>query len=428
MLPQKIRDMFPHAGHYDEVLPDYKENCFANIPSAVAHLLGVQASSPLGPILDAAKITPGPQKVVLFFVDGFGYTQWLRYTPQFETLKRFYRDGSLAPLTSIFPSTTAAALTAVHSGFTPMEHGLPEWWVYFRELGKIVTTLPFTLMGEKGNDQLLAAGVDPKILFNGTTLYEKLAASGVSSTVLVDADYAHGAYSSLVHRGSTTLPFADVRNMFDTLRRHLESSSGPSYTFVYWANIDAIAHEFGPHSDEYRKSLHEFFDAFETEFVAKLSLGAARDLTLLMTADHGQILVDPKRTVYLDCYPEVVDNLRVGPEGKKILPWGSPRDMFLAVQPEEIDSVVDFLERTLDARVVRSTDALAAGLFGKGVIHPEFTSRIGDILIIPHGDGTVWYEHTPGKKFNLHGMHGGLHKEEMLVPFALLKGDRLNKP
>jgi hypothetical protein len=61
------------------------------------------------------------------------------------------------------------------------------------------------------------------------------------------------------------------------------------------------------------------------------------------------------------------------------------------------------------------------GLFGKGKPKKEFYERVGNLLILPYKNHTIWYEHIKGKKFDLLGHHGGLSEDEMLVPFAIAK-------
>src|SRR3989344_2803977 len=149
MVFEEIEKQIKEKQNGEFLYPRYESFCFSNIPSAVLYLLGLRKESPLASILNKADITPAnSKKVILFLVDGFGYKQWLKYADQYEFLKRFTEKGVVAPVTTVFPSTTAAALTTVHSGLTPQEHGLPEWWVYFDELDKIIVTLPFTPIGE----------------------------------------------------------------------------------------------------------------------------------------------------------------------------------------------------------------------------------------------------------------------------------------
>ena len=48
-----------------------------------------------------------------------------------------------AAITSVFPSTTASAITTSYTGRTPLEHGLTGWFAYFGEAGCVGAPLPF---------------------------------------------------------------------------------------------------------------------------------------------------------------------------------------------------------------------------------------------------------------------------------------------
>lgn len=427
MIFEEIGKQIEEKRRGEFLYPCYESFCFSNIPSAILYLLGLRKESPLSSILDKADIAPtNSKKVVLFLIDGFGYKQWLKYADRYEFLKRFTEGGVVAPITTVFPSTTAAALTTVHSGLTPQEHGLPEWWVYFDELGKIIVTLPFTPIGEKGLDKLLDAGVDPKILFDGKTIHEILSESKIPSFTFIRDTYANSAYSKTIHRGSETTPFINSSDLLTNLRKKIAEISTPAYFYVYWDATDSIAHTYGPHTEQYLAELNGFFYLLQKEFVEKIE-NLAGEISIMITADHGQVNVDPKQTAYLNQYSEVVDNFQMGPNGNKILPWGSVRDVFLAIKPEKLDKVFEFLTKTFQnkATVMKTEAALECGLFGQRNLHKKFKSRVGNILILPHGNSTIWYEHFKDGKFDLLGMHGGLTADEMLVPFAVAKGNQL---
>ena len=428
MIFDKIQKQIEERKRGEFIYPCYESYCFSNIPSAVLYLLGLRKTSPLSGILDKANITQAnSKKVVLFLIDGFGYKQWLEYANKYKFLKRFTKKGIVAPITTIFPSTTAATLTTIHSGLTPQEHGLPEWWVYFDELDKIIVTLPFTPLGEEGRDKLLDAGVDPKILFDGKTIYEILSESKIPSFTFIRDTYAKSAYSKTVHKGSETISFINSSDLLVNLRKKITEISTPAYFYVYWDAVDSIAHTYGPHTEQYLAELNGFFYLLQEEFLQELEKNSAEEISILITADHGQVNTNPKQTIYLNQYQEVVDNFAVGPSGNKILPWGSPRDIFLAVKPEKLNEVFEFLTKTLQnkATIMKTEEALKEGLFGNGDLHKKFNSRIGNILILPHGNLTVWYEHFKDEKFDLLGMHGGLSPDEMLIPLAVAKGNQL---
>jgi hypothetical protein len=406
------------------VYPQYEGYCFSNIPDTVQYLFGLSKTSSLSTILNKAGISPAKrQNVVALLLDGFGWSQWQRYTDRYEFLKRLTERGVLAPLTSIFPSTTATAVTTIHSGLTPQEHGLLEWWVYFEELGQVIATLPFRPLDGDRQDQLLESGTNPRSLVDGNTYYGTLNKSGIPSYNLINDALKNTAYSSLVLEGSMVVPFTDAAGLMKTLCSKLTEVPPPAYFFAYWGAIDYVAHDYGVHSEPYLAEIELLLTLLQKEFIERLSGNVAEETVLLVFADHGQINVDPQETIYLNKYPQLVKNLRTGLDGENIIPWGSARDVFLAVEEGRLDETVDFLTEELKSKasVLKADEALEDGLFGRGDLHTKFKSRIGDILLLPEGNLTLYYEQPRHKEFTMLGVHGGLSPDEMLVPFAAAK-------
>lgn len=405
------------------ISPCYTSYCLSQLPSAILGLLGIpQPEHPLANILQqVAAHQRSPRKVILLVIDGFGWRQWRRDAERYDFFARLTERGAIAPMTTVFPSTTAAALTTIHSGLTPQEHGLPEWFVYFDELDSIVATLPFTPLGSKGRDRLLEVGVNPAILFNGKTIYQRLATAQVPSFTFARAEYARSAYSRRVHKGSQTISYINASDLLVNVRQKLLEVSGPAYFYVYWDAVDAIAHTYGPHTEQYHAELMGFSHVLLKELLEKVDARVAEEVLLIVTADHGHINVAPKATLYLQRYPTLVRSLQHSPAGNAILPWGSPRDLFLCVQEEQLLEMEAWLRKRLHdyATVLTIDDALQQGLFGLGKPHKRFKSRVGNLLILPHRDHMVWYEHLKGRKFELLGMHGGLTVDEILIPLAV---------
>ena len=109
------------------------------------------------------------------------------------------------------------------------------------------------------------------------------------------------------------------------------------------------------------------------------------------------------------------------------MPTWSPRDVVLYIDDEKLDRVLEYLSEALSDRavVMKTQDALERGLFGTGAPSRRFLDRAGNLLILPRGDGTIWYEHEPGRRFDLLGMHGGLTERELLIPLAISNLSRL---
>ena len=70
---------------------------------------------------------------------------------------------------------------------------------------------------------------------------------------------------------------------------------------------------------------------------------------------------------------------------------------------------------------MKTTTAINTGLFGIGDVSKTFSERVGDLLVLPNHNETVWFEHFKGIKFVSLGHHGGLNQDEMIVPFMISK-------
>ena len=88
------------------ILPRYQDYCFANLPSTILKLFGCHHPNPALP----SNVFPYPQKyqrLILILIDAFGFQNFKNQQSQF----RFLTNKTIvSPLTSVFPSTTAAAI------------------------------------------------------------------------------------------------------------------------------------------------------------------------------------------------------------------------------------------------------------------------------------------------------------------------------
>jgi hypothetical protein len=414
------------GGDGDFVYPRYEENCISNIPGAILDWFGVKNERKL-PLEIGKGVDGEASKVVLFVLDGFGYNQFLRYYRENKFLANLAEKGEVLPLTSVFPSQTTNALTTLNTGLTPQEHGLFECFIYLKEIGMIVNTLRFEPLGSRRRNELLERGFNPSILFKGKTIQATLGEAGVKTFVHVYISDAYSACSKILFDGSTIVPSLKSSDLIVNLRKNLEKIEGPAYFFVHLGNLDTIAHEYGPNSYEYSTELSVISYLLNKELVQKIDRKTAGETLILATADHGGVDIVPKDTTYLNWFPEVVENLQQGNGGKRILPTGSPRDVFLHVKEDKLTETQKLLTQKIGskAQVVETKEAIKNGLFGLGEVGNEFFDRVGNLLVLPYGNETVWFEHFKGRKFSLHGHHGGLNEDEMMVPLVVTQLNNL---
>lgn len=394
--------------------PNYDAYCFANIPGTIEAMLCGTTTRPQLPADVLPTTMSQPRHVVLFFIDAFGWRFFERYREQFQTLRRFCEHGVASKTTSQFPSTTAAHVTTINTGLPVYESGVFEWYYYEPTLDTVIAPLLFSFAGkDQDRGTLTAAHVDPKTLYPNETLYQQLAGHGVTSYLYQSAAFTPSPYGDVVTAGVDHVhPYQQFSEVPAALTKALQSPTQPSYHYVYCGDIDGVGHLEGPDSHAFDKAAAACFETIEQFFIQYAGRG---DTLIMLTADHGQVTIDPTKTIYLNQrLPEIATWVERTAAGEPIRYAGSSRDCFLYLKP----ACVEVAQRTLaellrgQAEVYKTSELIAAGLFGPHQ-HERLLARLGNICILPYaGESVLWYE--PGRfEETFHGHHGGLTPEEM---------------
>lgn len=431
MLRTGVADALREEREDDGFLfPDYGGYCFAHVPATALSLLGADAAAAGGPgplrtlpddVLDG--VDADVDVVVVALVDGYGFEQFRRDHRNYPLLSALVDRGTVTPLTSIYPSETAAAITTTHTGLLPAQHGLLGWDQYVEEAGTVLQTLPFaTRDGDPAGD---AFGLDARVLFEGSSLYGRLA-DDVATTAVVPEGQLDSAYSHVALAGLGGTEYATVADAGPAIRRAVEAADRPTYVYAYFPHVDAAAHLAGTESDAYRGRLAAVTSVLREAVVEALPADVAERTLLVLAADHGEVDT-PGEDGNVDLrdgrFDPLWDALRRDDGGDPVPPVGGPRNVQLHVSGGRRSRVRGLLADELDALVLSREEVLERELFGPGEPGALFRRRLGDLVVVPR-DRSVWYDDS-GLAYV--GMHGGLHPDEMLVPFAAARVDRLRE-
>ncbi|MEA2270287.1 MAG: hypothetical protein QOC64_2897 [Solirubrobacteraceae bacterium] len=381
---------------------------FAALPATVQRLLlGGDDGVPAAALGDAPRRV---DRVVLILLDAFGWRFFARHADRHPLLRRILDEGTVAKLTTQFPSTTAAHVTTLHTGRPVAEHGVYEWNIYEPRLDAVVTPLMCSFAGDRERDTLRAAEADLSDLYPTATLYQRLARAGVRSHAFQPSAFTPSTYDGVLLDGAGVHPYDTLADGLAAMGATLHADPGPVYAYLYADSLDAVGHHHGPSSGAFDAEAVRCLDAIEA------GLGALPAGTLvLLAADHGQVDVDPERTVYVnELWPEIGAHLRGGAGGGPLAPAGSARDLFLHAAPGARDHVVEELRRRLGdgAEVHATAELVSEGLFGEAGPGPRLRERLGDVCVLPASGETVWWRERGRFAMRFRGHHGGLTPEE----------------
>lgn len=338
-------------------------------------------------------------RIILLIIDALGYYQLINYGKK-ELKNLLETGGELFPLTSVAPTSTATALSSVFSARYPGEHGVLGYRLWIKSTGSIIRTLDMSPASADYSNLLASSPYLPKY-FRLTTPFSQLTVKGIKVYSILPSHVTSHIFSKLTCKGAKTLSYYTIGGFAENIVQKLKKEEG----FIILGYIDVLdkdLHVFSPNSLAYKMDLEMVLKTLKN--IADLAKKVG-DTILVVIADHGGIKVSAQNIVRLDKIRRIVRRL-------KIPPWGESR--FAYIKGE--NSLKEEFNK-LGFRVITADTARKMKIFGPTLRYPD---RIGDFIVIPEDSRCIIYPYrTKELDFELKGHHGGLLKEEVIVPLIL---------
>jgi predicted AlkP superfamily pyrophosphatase or phosphodiesterase len=366
-------------------LPRYGGGCVTDL---IPSLLGPRGTADLPAFFpDAAR---GARQVVMLVIDGLGWHQLQSRLAADRSIAPTLASMQGGPITTVAPTTTVTALTSIATGATPGEHGLVGYRIDFA--GQVVQMLRWADSRGDARKRLAPRDVQPCPPFLGGSV-----------PVLSKAEFDGTAFTESHLRDQRMHSWRAVSSMVVDVRALLRA--GEKFVYCYYDCVDKVAHERG-FGDYYDSELRT-----TDRLVADLASVLPRDAVLLVTADHGQVMVG-KNTTFL--HPEVT-RLLTHQSGEGRFRW-------LHTKNERIDEVVAAARshHGHHAWVMTRDEMIDAGYFGPRV-SDIVRRRFGEVAVMASGD--VSFDDPADKTyFELQCRHGSLTSDETDVPLLAVAG------
>ncbi|MFH5823041.1 alkaline phosphatase family protein [Georgenia sp. AZ-5] len=337
---------------------------------------------------------PAADKVCVVLVDGLGARMIAERGGHAPFLRARLPESQV--LTSTFPSTTAAAITAVGTGELPGLTGMLGFSVRDPSDGGVLNLI-------RWDDTALT----PRSWQRCDTLFEQLAArraGGEDLREVVSVGPARFVGSGLTEaalRGARNVSAESLADRVDAACAQLRRADVAA-VYLYWGDVDHVAHEQGWGSLEWGEEV-ESVDGELSRLARRLPSGTL----LLVTADHG--MVDVTDRIDVAATPALAADVE--------LVAGEPRANHVYTAPGTAERVARRWADVLGERawVVERAELIDMGLLG--VVAPDRLDVVGDVVALMRGRHAVLDSRTqtPGS-LSLVGMHGSLTPDEVEVP------------
>ena len=390
--------MFDHD--LSRAQPDYAGGSIVNLMATIANTLG-DTDTAYPPL--RREVAPGfecGERVVLLVIDGLGADLLQQLAA--HTGSRGLQSACGGRLTSVFPPTTATAITTYMTGEAPQQHALTGWFMHFREIGVVSAVLPFVTRA--GHIDLGNNGVELASLVDRQPFCDRLPCDSV---MLLPADIADSRFSRLLGGRARREPYNSLDHFVALLEQTMHGAGERQFVYAYWSELDHLAHIYGPSSDQ----VAAHFAELDRALTPLLEVARAAGNSLIVTADHGFIDIGADDYIEFEEHP-VLQRALSTPL------FGEPRTAFCHVRAAAQREFEHYVEQELAHAIdlVPSANLIADGWFGEGEPHPELHARVGDYALQMRERYVVRDRLAGERPFQLRGVHGGCAAAEQYVP------------
>ncbi|MFA7324872.1 MAG: nucleotide pyrophosphatase/phosphodiesterase family protein, partial [Candidatus Nanopelagicales bacterium] len=288
---------------------------------------------------------------------------------------------------TMVPSTTPVALGSFGTGQMPGTHGLVGASFWVPEFEGVLIPLHWS------------TGMPPLAVQPDATMFERMAAAGIVVTTIAPGAYRNSGLTRAVLRGGSYEAAEDVMQRIAGVL-YATSHVQPTFSYVYWAELDRVGHEFGVGSSRWRQALIRV-----DSLVEGLRNALPGSSTLVVTADHGMV----------NCQTRIaVDDDLAFTDGVRLLA-GEPRARHVYVESGQADQVAQRWQEALGehARVIHKDELIASCLMGEVI--DDIADRIGDLVVLANADVALT-SLIDVRVSSLAGQHGAITMDEWEIP------------
>jgi hypothetical protein len=383
--------------------PDYERS----IINAVASITGyyrVPSRYPSIPALDD-ELGKYFKNVVVIVLSGMGRDMLLRNLPPHY----FLSEQDNYRITSVFPSSTVAALTSWQTGLSPNEHAWLGRSLYFSEFHRTIDILANQDAYSKTPFNRADAA---DFVMPHETIYRDVKKSIIGN---VQPFTVSSGRIAVPERGNYHKTVEDFMSGCETVKKICETKQN-TLTFFLWDEPYLTARKHGCYAEE----TEDLFRKLDRDI--SMLYGGVTDTLFIISADHG--MADLEEEILLHQYPEIKECL-------VIPPFCEGRAASFYVKYDKRSDFERYFHNYFSGEFIllSKRDILSKEILGGGKTHPKTLDFIGEYMGCSIGAKTFCYRTLDAKPQPMgRAASGGFTDGEMIIPLIVAPTRRTVKP
>ena len=370
-----------------------------DLARALANIGGVSLSDDDFRAADLVERIGRDRPLLFVLVDGLGCIFEGRTSPL-----GLLANAEHVQLRSVFPSTTAAALTTIATAEWPGRHGVPAWYTHLHRNNITATILPFV---ERDSERRLQDfGVQPEDAFAHAS---RMASMSGPLRTYHPRNISDSEFTSYQRGSAATDPYDHLRDAVESVLYRIVDQGESGIHYLYLPMVDSASHRDGPDAPATLRALEAVDNALTA--IAEAVDGRAR---IAISADHGELNVTAAEKGLFLPDDVIIDDLHTPPHGEPRVP------MFCVRSGREDAFAGQFRERWgRNWALLTQDEAEGLKLFGPEPLSELAAERIGSHIAVSATRNVLIYGEAGNRVSALNGYHAGMRAEEMEIPLLL---------
>lgn len=349
-------------------------------------------------IEELSNIIPKNNHTLFILVDGMGSNLVSILEDNYLLKKNKKTD-----LLTVSPSTTGCVLTSVATGTYPNTHGIIGWYSYNRKYK--VDYYPLLFADRENEFSLEKLGISPNDIYQVESMFNKL---NIYTTVMYPDFICNSVYSNYVASKDKRFPYNNYPDIVKEIKK-ITTDNKKTFTYLYLPEIDNLEHDNGVYASVVKQELSKI-DTMIKEITS------IKDLTIIVTADHGQINIEN----------DVVMDFKKYNKFFYAMPGIDFATTTFYVKKDMKSEFEEEFKKDFDGRMFlfETNKFYEKNIFGLGKSSKYFESNMGEYIgVCKNSYCFVNSEDLNEYLGKTKGNHSGFSKDEMTIPLIIINSN-----
>lgn len=307
-------------------------------------------------------------------------------------------------LLTVSPSTTGCVLTSVATATYPNQHGIIGWYSHNREFK--IDYCPLLFNNRNNEKSLSEYNIKPSDIYKTKSKFNEL---NITTKVLYPDYICNSVYSNFVASNDKRISYQNYEEIVKIVKE-ITNNKQDTFTYLYLPEIDNLEHDNGLDAKIIKQELKKIDNVIK-------DLLTIKDLTIIVTADHGQINIEQDIVMDFKKYNDYF--------------YGMPgidfatTTFYVKKDKKEIfgqEFKKDFKNKMF---LFQTEEFYQNHVFGLGNPSDYLKDNLGEYIgICKNHYCFINDEQTYEYKGKTLGNHSGFSKEEMIIPLVIINSNK----